>query len=135
MNDCAAAHRRWGYKSAWARATSKGIVVGRDTFRRLWRAEGAARASAQSPQAPRRAYSAWSGLVLLGRCGTLMSSSTRTGRGRVFKVCHAIDEFTRQHLAVRVERRMGAADVIDMRDLAVLTHGAPQVLRADNGPT
>ena len=24
--------------------------------------------------------------------------------------------------------------MIDMRDLAVLTHGAPQVLRADNGP-
>ena len=50
------------------------------------------------------------------------------------KVCHVIDEFTRQHLAVRVERRMGAADVIDMHDRAVLTHGAPQVLRADNGP-
>ena len=37
-----------------------------------------------------------------------------------------------QHLAVRVERRMGAIDVIDMRDLAVLEHGAPQVLKADN---
>ena len=55
-------------------------------------------------------------------------------KGRVFKACHLIDEFTRQHLALRVERRMGAADVIDMRDLAVLAHGAPQVLRADNGP-
>ena len=28
---------------------------------------------------------------------------------------------------------MGAVDVIEMLDLAVLTHGAPQVLRADNG--
>ena len=55
-------------------------------------------------------------------------------KGRVFKVCNVIDEFTRQHLAFRVERRVGSADVIDMRDLAVLTHGAPQVLRADNGP-
>ena len=52
----------------------------------------------------------------------------------MFKVCNVIDEFTRQHLAFRVERRVGSADVIDMRDLAVLTHGAPQVLRADNGP-
>ena len=40
MNDCAAAHRRWGYTRAWARAKSEGIVVGRETFRRLWRAEG-----------------------------------------------------------------------------------------------
>ena len=55
-------------------------------------------------------------------------------KGCVFKVCNVIDEFTRQHLAFRVERRMGAADVIEMLDLAVLAHGAPQVLRADNGP-
>ena len=55
-------------------------------------------------------------------------------KGRVFKVCHVIDEFTRQHLTFRVERRMGAADVIEMLDLAVLAHGAPQVIRADNGP-
>ena len=55
-------------------------------------------------------------------------------KGRVFKVCNVIDEFTRQHLAFRVERRMGAVDVIEMLDLAALAHGAPQVLRADNGP-
>ena len=40
MNDFATTHRRWGYKRAWARAKSEGVVVGRDTFRRLWRAEG-----------------------------------------------------------------------------------------------
>ena len=40
MNDFAATHRRWGYKRAWARAKSEAIVVGRDTFRCLWRAEG-----------------------------------------------------------------------------------------------
>ena len=55
-------------------------------------------------------------------------------KGRVFKVCNVIDEFTRQHLALRVEWRMGAVDVIEMRDLAALACGAPQVLRADNGP-
>ena len=55
-------------------------------------------------------------------------------KGRVFKVCNVIDEFTRQHLALRVERHMGAVDVIEMRDLAALACGAPQVLRADNGP-
>lgn len=41
-----------------------------------------------------------------------------------------IAEFTRQHLAFRVERRMGAADVVEMLALAALAHGA---LRADNG--
>ena len=49
-------------------------------------------------------------------------------------VYNVIDEFTRQHLAFRVVQRMGVVDVIDMLDLAVLAHGAPKVLRADNGP-
>ena len=46
-------------------------------------------------------------------------------KGRVFSVCHVIDEFTRQHLAFRVERRMGAGDMIDMLDLTILSHGNP----------
>ena len=61
MNDFAATHRRWGYKRAWARAKSEGIVMGRDTFRRLWRAEGLL-ALAQSPQAPHCAAPAAPGL-------------------------------------------------------------------------
>lgn len=40
MKDSATAHRRWGHKHAWARTQVEGIVTGRDTFRRLWRAEG-----------------------------------------------------------------------------------------------
>ena len=40
INDFAATHRRWANKRAWVRAKSEGIVVGRDTFRHLWRTEG-----------------------------------------------------------------------------------------------
>ena len=46
-------------------------------------------------------------------------------KGRVSKVCNVIDEVTRQHLAFRVDRHMGAADVIEMLNLAVLAHEAP----------
>ena len=131
MNDCATTHRRWGYTRAWARATSEGIVVGRDTFRRLWRAEGLRVRPRKAPKpriAPRLQP-----LVRASAPGQVWAIDVQFDsdwKGRVLKVCHLIDEFTRQHLAVRVERRMGAADVIDMHDLAVLTHGAPQVLRA-----
>ena len=135
MNDFAATHRRWGYKRAWARAKSEGIVIGRDTFRRLWRAEGLRVRPRKAPK-PRTAPRLQP-LVTANAPGQVWAIDFQFDsdwKGRVFKVCHVIDEFTRQHLAVRVERRMGAADVIDMHDLAVLTHGAPQVLRADNGP-
>ncbi len=135
MNDCATTHRRWGYKRAWARAKSEGIVVGRDTFRRLWRTEGLRvrpRKAHKPRTAPRLQH-----LVRASAPGQVWAIDFQFDsdwKGRVFKVCHLIDEFTRQHLAFCVERRMGAADVIDMRDLAALTHGAPQVLRPDNGP-
>ena len=52
MKDFATTHRRWGYKHAWARAKSEGVVVGRDTFRRLWRAEGL-RARSRKAHKPR----------------------------------------------------------------------------------
>ncbi len=54
--------------------------------------------------------------------------------GRQFKVCNVIDEFTRQHIAFSVDRSIKAIDVIELLDIAVLTHGGPQVLRMDNGP-
>ena len=135
MNDCATTHRRWGYKRAWARAKSEGIIVGRDTFRRLWRTEGLHVRARKTPK-PRTAPRLQP-LVTARAPGQVWAIDVQFDsdwKGRVLKVCHLIDEFTRQHLAVRVERRMGAADVIDTCDLAVLTHGAPQVLRADNGP-
>ena len=108
--------------------------MGRDTFRRLWRTEGL-RVRARKAHKPRTAPHLQH-LVRASAPGQVWAIDFQFDsdwKGRVLKVCNVIDEFTRQHLAFRVERRMGAADVIDMRDLAVLTHGEPQVLRADNG--
>jgi len=135
MNDCAATHRRWGYKPAWARAKSEGIVVGRDTFRRLGAPKGLrvrARKAHKTRTAPHLQHLVRASVP--GQVWLVDFQFDSDWKGRVLKVCNVIDEFTRQHLALRVERRMGAADVIEMLDLAVLTHGTPQVLRADNGP-
>ena len=123
MNDFAATHRRWGYKRAWARAKSEGIVIGRDTFRRLWRTEGL-RVCPRKAHKPRTAPRLQR-LVEASAPGQVWAVDFQFDsdwKGRVFKVCHVIDEFTRQHLAFRVERRMGAVDVIEMLDLAVLAH-------------
>ena len=130
MNDFAATHRRWGYKRAWARAKSEGIVIGRDTFRRLWRTEGLRVRPRKAPK-PRTAPRLQR-LVRASAPGQVWAIDFQFDsdwKGRVLKVCHVIDEFTRQHLALRVERCIGAADVIDMRDLAVLTHGPPGAAR------
>ena len=127
MNDFATTHRRWGYKRAWARAKSEGIIVGRDTFRRLWRSEGLRVRPRKAPKP--RTVPRLQRLVKASAPGQVWAIDFQFDsdwKGRVFKVCNLIDEFTRQHLAFRVERRMGAADVIEMLDLAALTMEHPR---------
>ena len=109
--------------------------MGRDTFRCLWRTEGL-RVRVRKAHKPCTAPHLQDlvGASAPGQVWAIDCQFDSDWKGRVFEVCHVIDEFTRQHLALRIERCMGAVDVIDMHDLAALAHGAPQVLRADNGP-
>jgi len=59
---------------------------------------------------------------------------SRTDDGRAFKLLTIIDEYTRECLAIVVERRITAQDVIDqLFDLLVL-RGIPEHIRSDNGP-
>ncbi len=45
-----------------------------------------------------------------------------------------VDEFTRECLAVRVARKLGAADVIDALADLFIARGVPAHVRSDNGP-
>ena len=55
----------------------------------------------------------------------------RTRDGRTFRMLCVVDEFTREALALRVARKLGAADVLS--DLFIL-RGVPAHIRSDNGP-
>jgi transposase InsO family protein len=45
-----------------------------------------------------------------------------------------IDEYTRECLAIRVERKLTANDVIDTLADVFIDRGTPKFLRSDNGP-
>jgi putative transposase len=47
---------------------------------------------------------------------------------------NVIDEFTHECLAVRVDRRLKAIDVIDVLSDLFILRGLPQHIRPDNGP-
>jgi transposase InsO family protein len=58
----------------------------------------------------------------------------RTRDGRRFRMLCVVDEFTRECLAIRVARKLGAADVVDaLSDLFIL-RGVPAHVRSDQGP-
>ena len=45
-----------------------------------------------------------------------------------------IDEFTRECLAIRVERKLNSRDVLDELGELFVRHGPPEHIRSDNGP-
>jgi transposase InsO family protein len=58
----------------------------------------------------------------------------RTHDGRPIKILTVIDEYTRECLAIVVERRLNSDDVLHCLADLFIEHGIPQHIRSDNGP-
>jgi transposase InsO family protein len=57
----------------------------------------------------------------------------RTADGKKFRILNIIDEFSRESLAVRVERNLNSHDVIDVLFNLFILRGVPEYIRSDNG--
>ena len=60
--------------------------------------------------------------------------SAMTHDGRALRILTLIDEYTRECLALRVERRWNSLEVIDTLADVMLVRGIPEHIRSDNGP-
>jgi putative transposase len=58
----------------------------------------------------------------------------RTHDERTFRMVCAVDEFTREALAIRVDRKLSPTEVIEVLAELMLERGVPQHIRSDNGP-
>jgi putative transposase len=58
----------------------------------------------------------------------------RTHDGRKFRLLNVIDEFTHECLAIRVGRKLGATDVVDVLSDLFILRGVPGHIRSGNGP-
>lgn len=58
----------------------------------------------------------------------------RTHDGRKIRMLNVIDELTRECLAIRVDRRLKGADVIDVLSDLFILRRVPGHVRSDNGP-
>ena len=57
----------------------------------------------------------------------------RTHDGRSLRILTVIDEYSRECLAIVVERRLGSDDVLECLAGLFVRHGVPEYLRSDNG--
>lgn len=58
----------------------------------------------------------------------------RTADGRAFRILNIIDEYTRECLAILIDRRITSQDVIDKLFQLFVFRGVPEHIRSDNGP-
>jgi transposase InsO family protein len=58
----------------------------------------------------------------------------RTHEGRKYRMLNVIDEFTHECLAIRINRKLKAVDVIDVLSDRFILRGVPEHIRSDHGP-
>ena len=128
---------RYGYRRIWALLRREGWRVNRKRVYRLWRKEGlkvprkqrnkrrlgsSANSCVRRPAAHKDHVWAWDFL------------HDRTSDGRPLKWFTLVDEYTRECLALEVERGMTAKAVCAVLAEVVQQRGAPGHIRSDNGP-
>lgn len=127
-------HRRYGYRRITALLRRQGHAVNAKRVWRIWKSAGLSlprqrprrrkSPTGELPQRAERPNHVW----------TYDFLCDRTEAGQVLKILIVLDEYTRESLAIRVEQRLGAGEVIETLERLLAQRGAPQYLRSDNGP-
>ena len=129
---------RWGYRRAHARLLQEGWSVNRKRTQRLWREEGL-RVPVRARKRQRLGVSTVPAARLTAErpdhVWALDFQFDQTADGRILKLLHVVDEFTREALAMKCERRIDADATVAVLDGLIADRGrAPGHIRCDNGP-
>ncbi len=128
---------RYGYRRITAMLHEAGWTVNVKRVERIWRREGL-----KVPQKQPKKGRLW---LNDGSCIRLRPErpnhvwsydfvESRTHDGRKFRMLNVIDEFTRECLAIRIDRKLNSTAVIDVLTDLFILRGVPGHIRSDNGP-
>ncbi len=128
---------RYGYRRVTALLRPAGWLVNHKRVERIWRREGLK----VPPKQPKRGR-LW---LADGSCIRLRPEypnhvwsydfvEDRTHDGRKYRMLNVLDEYTRECLAIRVNRKLNSVAVIDVLTDLFMLHGIPGHIRSDNGP-
>ena len=128
---------RYGYRKIAALLRNAGWLVSDTRVERVWRREGL-----KVPRKQPKRGRLW---LTDGSCIRLRTEhpnhvwsydfvEDRTHDGRRYRMLNVIDEFTHECLAIRINRKLKAIDVIDVLSDLFILRGVPGHIRSDNGP-
>ena len=135
--DLACQFGRYGYRRITALLKREGWKVNHKRVERIWRQEGL-----KVPQKQPKRRRLW---LNEGSCVRLRAEyenhvwsydfvADRTHDGRPIRMLTVIDEYSRECLAIDVERRLRSDDVIYRLEQLFIERGVPAHIRSDNGP-
>jgi transposase InsO family protein len=135
--ELASQHGRYGYRRITALLNHSGWRVNAKRVERIWRQEGL-----KVPKKQPKRGRLW---LNDGSCVRLRPQhpnhvwaydfvADRTHDGRAFRMLTVIDEFTRESLAIVVNRQLRSDDVLAMLTELFVQRGSPEHIRSDNGP-
>ncbi|MFC7292845.1 IS3 family transposase [Hirschia litorea] len=127
---------RYGYRRITALLNRDGWHVNVKRVYRIWRREGL-KVPTKQPKRGRLWLNDGSCVRLRPECqGHVWSYDfvqDRTHDGKIYRMLCVIDEFTRECLAIRVERRLNSKIVLEVLADLFVKYGPPDHIRSDNG--
>jgi putative transposase len=137
MLELACEHPRYGYRFITAKLRQEGWQVNRKRVYRLWRKEGL-----KVPQRRRKRPHLGASVNACHRRKAEHKNHVwtwdfvfdRTTSGSPLKWLSIVDEYTRECLALKVDRSITSEDVIDTLAELFAMRGVPAHIRSDNGP-
>jgi transposase InsO family protein len=128
---------RYGYRRITAMLRQENWIVNHKRVEKIWRREGL-KVPKKQPKRGRLWLNDGSCIRLRPQYKDHVWSydfvTARTADGRAFKMLTILDEYTRECLAILVDRRITSEDVIDQLFNLFVLRGIPEHIRSDNGP-
>jgi len=128
---------RYGYRKIAALLRDAGWLVNDKRVERIWLREGL-KVPKKQPKRGRLWLNDGSCIRLRPEHRNHVWSydfvEDRTHDGRKYRMLNVVDEFTRECLAIRINRKLKAFDVIDVLSDLFILRGVPGHIRSDNGP-
>jgi transposase InsO family protein len=135
--ELARAYGRYGYRRIAALLKNAGWQVNAKRVERIWRREGL-KVPMKQPKRGRLWFNDGSCVRLRALRPDQVCSydfvHDRTSNGKAFRTLNILDEYTRECLAIRVDRKLNSSNVIDALTDLFIMRGFPEHIRSDNGP-
>ena len=136
INKLAVDYGRYGYRRITALLQMEGWKVNHKRVERIWRTEGL-KVPQRQPKRRRLWFNDGSCIRLRPEHPDHVWSydfvQHYTHDGRKFRILTILDEYTRQCLAIDVERRLNRDSVLDRLTDLFIRRGVPEYIRSDNG--